>query len=222
MSTRLAKGGNLSLAEAAPGVGTVAVGLGWTAAPGVELDASALLCDASGRVLSEQHFVFFNNLRTPDGSVRHLGADAADGTTGDRERIEVDLAAVPEAVERIVFAVAIYDARWRRQSFALVPGAHIRVVDPVTATEVLRYDLRGGDAETAMLFGELYRHAGGWKFRAVGQATPPGWPGSPPTSASTSCSPPHRRPHRRRFRRRPSPPHPRPPPSARKHQGVPS
>ncbi|MET8544029.1 TerD family protein [Kitasatospora sp. NPDC004799] len=169
MGVGLTKGGNVSLAKEAPGMSTVLVGIGWTAAPDVDLDASALLCDASGRVVSDEHFVFFNNLRSPDGSVRHLGSASAGGAGGDREQIEADLPRVPAGVERIVFAVAIYDAAGRNQSFRQVRAAHVRLTDQATGAEIARYDLTGGTDETAMVFGELYRHGGDWKFRAVGQ-----------------------------------------------------
>ncbi|WP_323185620.1 TerD family protein [Kitasatospora sp. NBC_01287] len=167
MGVVLTRGGNVSLGEVAPGLGTVLVGLGWTAAAGYELDASALLCDREGRV-SDQNFVFFNNLRSPDGSVRHRGA--APAGSGDREQLEIDLAAVPDEVRRIVFAVAIYEAAQRGQTFGQVRGARIRLTDPVGGAELARYDLVDEAAgESAMVFGELYRHVGGWKFRAVGQ-----------------------------------------------------
>ncbi|MFI2609604.1 TerD family protein [Kitasatospora sp. NPDC018619] len=167
MSVALTKGGNVSLGRQAPGLRVVRVGLGWTAGDGYDLDASALLCGADGKVASDQHFVFFNNLRSPDGSVRHLGA-AGGGV--DREQVEVRLAEVPAGVEKVVFAVAIYDAAQRRQSFGQVRGAHIRVLDPDGGTEVARYDIAPEAAgETAMVFGELYRHGADWKFRAVGQ-----------------------------------------------------
>jgi tellurium resistance protein TerD len=121
-------------------------------------------------VLSDRHFVFFNNLRSPDGSVRHLGGPAADGAPGDRQRIEVELTAVPAQVERVVFAVALYRAEQRGQSFARVRSAYVRITDPGSGLEVARYQLADeAGSETAMVFGELYRHSGDWKFRAVGQ-----------------------------------------------------
>ncbi|GAA2143694.1 hypothetical protein GCM10009760_30410 [Kitasatospora kazusensis] len=167
MGVALARGGNVSLGKQAPGVHAVRVGLGWQAGAAYDLDASALLCDGSGKVVSDRHFVFFNNPRSPDGTVRH-GGKAADGV--DQEQIEVDLAEVPAGVEKIVFAVAIYDAAQRGHSFARVGGARIRLADRADGTELVRYDLdAAGAGETAMVFGELYRHGGDWKFRAVGQ-----------------------------------------------------
>ncbi|MBD0695983.1 TerD family protein [Streptomyces sp. CBMA123] len=167
MSVALTKGGNVSLNRQAPGVRTVRVCLGWTAGAEYDLDASALLCGENGKVLTDQHFVFFNNLQSPDGAVRHLGAG---GAGEDRERIEVRLADVAAEVRKVAFAVAIYDAAQRRQAFGQVRGAYVRVVDADGGTEVARYDVTPeAGSETAMVFGELYRNGADWKFRAVGQ-----------------------------------------------------
>ncbi|MEU6508385.1 TerD family protein [Streptomyces sp. NPDC046942] len=169
MSVSLTKGGNVSLSKQAPGLTAVTVGLGWQANTGYELDASALLCDGSGQVLSDEHFVFFNNLTSPDGSVRHGGAGGPAG--GDDQRIQVDLTRVPAQAEKIVFLVSLYEAASRGQAFGQVHRAHIRVLDRDGDTELARYDLASGglSAETALVFGELYRHGAEWKFRAVGQ-----------------------------------------------------
>jgi tellurium resistance protein TerD len=166
MSVALTKGGNVSLSKQAPGLSAVTVGLGWQAGPGCEPDACALLCDRSGKVLSDEHFVFFNNLSSPDGSVRHSGGDGL-----DEQQIHVDLTRLPAEVERIVFPVSLDDASGRGQSFRQVRGARIRVVDQEGGAELARYDLAAGGlaAETALVFGELYRHGAEWKFRAVGQ-----------------------------------------------------
>ncbi|MEU8974082.1 TerD family protein [Streptomyces monashensis] len=169
MSVSLTKGGNVSLGKQAPGLTAVTVGLGWQANTEYELDAGALLCDASGRVLSDEHFVFFNNLTSPDGSVRHGGAGGPAG--GDDQRIRIDLTRVPAQAEKIVFLVSLYEAASRGQAFGQVLRAHIRVLDEDGGAELARYDLASGSlsAETALVFGELYRHGADWKFRAVGQ-----------------------------------------------------
>ncbi|POX37473.1 TerD-family protein [Streptomyces sp. Ru73] len=168
MSASLTKGGNVSLSRQAPGLTAVTAGLGWQAGPGCDLDASALLCDRTGKVLSDEHFVFFNNLSSPDGSVTHSGGGQPAG--GDRERIRVDLDRLPAEVTKVVFAVSVYEAEQRGQTFGAVSAAYIRLLDRDGDTELARYDLRGeGAAETAMVFGELYRHGAEWKFRAVGQ-----------------------------------------------------
>ncbi|GHF06254.1 MULTISPECIES: TerD family protein [Streptomyces] len=174
MAVTLSKGGNVSLSKEAPGLTAVTVGLGWdvrtTTGADYDLDASALLCDVSGRVLSDQHFVFFNNLSSPEGSVRHSGDNLTGGGDGDDEQIQVDLAAVPAQAARIVFPVSIYDAEQRGQSFGQVRNAFIRVVNQADGREIARYDLtEDASTETAMVFGEVYRHGGEWKFRAIGQ-----------------------------------------------------
>ncbi|MDI2128373.1 TerD family protein [Yinghuangia seranimata] len=174
MGVSLSKGGNVSLSKAAPGLTAVTVGLGWdvrtTTGADFDLDASALLIGESGRVLSDQHFVFFNNLRSPDGSVMHSGDNLTGGGDGDDEQIQVSLATVPADVAKIVFPVSIYDADSRGQSFGQVHNAFIRIVNQANNAELARYDLtEDASTETAMLFGELYRNGAEWKFRAVGQ-----------------------------------------------------
>lgn len=174
MGVSLAKGGNVSLEKEAPGLSAVLVGLGWdvrtTTGADHDLDASALLCDESGKVLSDQHFVFYNNLVSPDSSVQHTGDNLTGEGEGDDEAIKVDLATVPQGVAKIVFPVSIHDAEQRGQSFGQVSNAFIRVVNQDGGAELARYDLSEDAAtETAMVFGELYRHGGEWKFRAVGQ-----------------------------------------------------
>jgi tellurium resistance protein TerD len=175
MSVVLAKGGNVSLSKEAPGLRAVNVGLGWDVNAfsnfEYDLDASAILCDAAGKVTPDDTgFVFYNNLRSPDGSVTHTGDNLTGEGDGDDEMIQVDLTMVPPYVQKIVFPVSIHDADNRRQNFGGVRNAFIRVVDQVTGREITRYDLtEDASMETAMVFGELYRHNGDWKFRAVGQ-----------------------------------------------------
>ena len=174
MGVSLTKGGNVSLTKQAPGLSAVLVGLGWdermTSGQAFDLDASALMLNPAGRILSDSHFVFFNNLVSPDGSVEHTGDNLTGAGEGDDEQIKVDLAAVPAEVDRIVFPVSIYDAEVRRQNFGQVRNAFIRVVNSADDAELARYDLsEDASSETAMIFGELYRHSGDWKFRAVGQ-----------------------------------------------------
>ncbi|WP_030267519.1 TerD family protein [Streptomyces sp. NRRL B-24484] len=173
MSVTLAKGGNVSLTKAAPNLTQVQIGLGWdarstTGAP-FDLDASALLC-AGGRVLGDEYFVFYNNLRSPEGSVEHQGDNLTGDGDGDDEVVQVNLDLVPVQVDKVVFAVSIYDAEARIQNFGQVSNAYIRVVNLTDGREIARYDLtEDASTETAMIFGELYRYQGEWKFRAVGQ-----------------------------------------------------
>ncbi|MBO2446431.1 TerD family protein [Actinomadura barringtoniae] len=174
MGVSLAKGGNVSLTKAAPNLTAVSVGLGWdvraTTGADFDLDASALLLNSGGKVMSDQHFVFFNNLKSPDGSVEHTGDNLTGEGEGDDESINVDLTGVPAECERIVFPVSIYDADNRSQNFGQVRNAFIRIVDRSDNNELARFDLtEDASTETAMVFGELYRHGGEWKFRAVGQ-----------------------------------------------------
>ncbi|MCQ4082093.1 TerD family protein [Streptomyces sp. RB6PN25] len=173
MGVTLAKGGNVSLSKAAPNLTHVMIGLGWeariTTGADFDLDASALLC-AGGRVLGNEYFVFYNNLKSPEGAVEHTGDELVGGTGGDDETILVDLTRVPERVDKIVFPVSIYEADSRSQTFGQVRNAYIRVVNQADNSELARYHLsEDASTETAMIFGELYRYGGEWKFRAVGQ-----------------------------------------------------
>ena len=174
MSVSLSKGGNVSLTKEAPGLTAVLVGLGWdvrtTTGADFDLDASALVVGSDGKILSDGHFVFFNNLTSPDGSVEHTGDNLTGEGEGDDEAVKVNLAAVPAECDKIVFAVSIYDAEARGQSFGQVRNAFIRVVNQAGGTELARYDLsEDASSETAMIFGEVYRNNAEWKFRAVGQ-----------------------------------------------------
>jgi tellurium resistance protein TerD len=173
MGVTLAKGGNVSLTKAAPNLTQVQIGLGWqarvTTGADFDLDASALLC-SGGRVLGDEYFVFYNNLKSPDGSVEHTGDELVGGSGGDDETVLVDLTRVPIQVDKIIFPVSIYEADTRRQTFGQVTNAYIRVINQADGAELARYDLtEDASTETAMIFGELYRYHGEWKFRAVGQ-----------------------------------------------------
>jgi tellurium resistance protein TerD len=170
----LTKGANVSLTKQAPGLSAVTVGLGWDArttdGAAFDLDASAISCGADGKVLSDAHFVFFNNLTSPDGAIRHAGDNLTGEGDGDDEQIHVDLAALPAEVDKVVFLSSIYNGEKTGQSFGQVRNAYIRVVNQADSAELARYDLsEDASTETAMLFGELYRNGAEWKFRAVGQ-----------------------------------------------------
>jgi tellurium resistance protein TerD len=174
MTVSLTKGGNVSLTKEAPGMTDVLVGLGWdartTTGDDFDLDASAIMLTEEGRALSDQHFVFFNNTSSPEGSVQHTGDNLTGEGDGDDEAINVDLRTVPAEVQKIVFPVTIYEGTTRGQGFGQVRNAFIRIVDRTGGAEVARYDLtEDASTETAMLFGELYRNGAEWKFRAVGQ-----------------------------------------------------
>ncbi|MBJ7470012.1 MAG: TerD family protein [Solirubrobacteraceae bacterium] len=166
-SINLQQGANASLGELMPVVGTVVVGFGWrlieSNGPVTELVPSAIVCDADGKALSDEHLVFFNQLAAPDGAVRFV-----DG--GDEEQIEVDLAAVPERVDKIVFVVYIDPDLRKPSTYSSVRSAYFRLTDR-SGTELVRHDIviASGSQSTAMIFGEVYRHRGAWKVRAVGQ-----------------------------------------------------
>jgi len=170
----LSKGGNVSLTKEAPNLTAVVVGLGWdartTTGADFDLDASALLTSEAGKVLSDQHFVFYGNLKSPENAVEHTGDNLTGEGEGDDEQIKVTLGAVPADVEKIVFPVSVYEAEGRSQNFGQVRNAFIRVVNQANSEELARYDLsEDASTETAMVFGELYRNGDEWKFRAVGQ-----------------------------------------------------
>ncbi|MCU1790207.1 TerD family protein [Pectobacterium polaris] len=174
MSVSLSKGGNVSLSKAAPTMKNVLVGLGWDAratdGQDFDLDASAFLLNVNGKVRSDTDFIFYNNLKSADGSVAHTGDNRTGAGDGDDESLKIKLDLIPTEVDKIVFVVTIHDAQTRNQSFGQVSGAFIRLVNDDTQTEIARYDLtEDASTETAMLFGELYRHNAEWKFRAVGQ-----------------------------------------------------
>jgi len=174
MGVSLSKGGNVSLTKAAPNLTSIAVGLGWdvrsTAGDDFDLDASALALNDNHKIISDDWFVFFNNLKSPDGSIEHQGDNLTGEGEGDDEVINVDLKSIPPQVSSIVVTVSIYDAESRRQSFGQVRNAYIRVINLANDVELARYDLtEDASVETAMVFGEVYRHSGEWKFRAIGQ-----------------------------------------------------
>ena len=174
MGVSLSKGGNVSLSKAAPTMKNVLVGLGWDArstdGQDFDLDASAFLLTASGKVRGDTDFIFYNNLTSKDGSVSHTGDNRTGAGDGDDESLKIKLDLIPADVDKVVFVVTIHDAQTRRQSFGQVSGAFIRLANDDDKSEVARYDLtEDASTETAMLFGELYRHGAEWKFRAVGQ-----------------------------------------------------
>jgi tellurium resistance protein TerD len=173
MGVSLSKGGNVSLTKEAPGLANIIVGLGWdvrtTTGADFDLDASAIAC-RDGKVVTDQHFVFFNNLKSPDGAIVHQGDNLTGAGEGDDEQIKVALNTLPAEIDKIVFPVSIYDADNRQQSFGQVRNAFIRIVNDANQAEIARYDLsEDASTETAMVFGEVYRHGAEWKFRAIGQ-----------------------------------------------------
>ncbi|MES2319691.1 MAG: TerD family protein [Pseudomonadota bacterium] len=174
MAISLQKGGNVNLSKENPNLTKVIVGLGWdpraTDGAAFDLDASAFLQKNDGKVRGDADFVFYNNLKSTDGSVVHLGDNTTGQGEGDDERLTVDLSKVPPEVDKLSFCVTIHDAEARKQNFGMVGKAFIRCVDANGEKELARYDLsEDSSTETAMIFGELYRAGADWKFKAVGQ-----------------------------------------------------
>lgn len=163
----LVAGGNAALTAENPGLDHIVVGMGWDSIPSngpqAELVPFALMCDASGEAVSNDHLVFFNQLVSADSSMAFIG-------DGDQEQIDVQLNLVPEEITKIIF-LAYVDPEFRGQgTFAAVRSSHIRVAT-ANNKELVRFDLKVDKLEsiTAMIFGELYRHRSDWKFRALGQ-----------------------------------------------------
>ncbi|UOA08718.1 TerD family protein [Methylobacter sp. S3L5C] len=174
MGISLSKGGNISLSKTDPTLKNVIVGLGWDARPtdGVDfdLDASAFMVKEDGKVRSDSDFIFYNQIKSTCGSVEHTGDNRTGEGDGDDESVIILLDKVPSDIQRIVFCVTIHDAEMRKQNFGQVSHAYARIVNKDTNNEVTRYDLsEDASIETAMIFGEIYRHSNEWKFKAVGQ-----------------------------------------------------
>lgn len=174
MSVSLQKGQKVDLTKGNPGLSKIMVGLGWDVnqydgGADFDLDAAAFLVGESGKVLTDDDFVFYGNLKHKSESVVHQGDNLTGEGDGDDEQILVDLTKVPANISKIAFTVTIYDAEARKQNFGQVSNAFIRIVDEVSNTELIRFDL-GEDfsIETAVVVGELYRNNGEWKFNAIG------------------------------------------------------
>ena len=183
MSVRLQKGQKVSLSKDNDGLDKVIVGLGWDEASkgglfgafrgqsNIDCDASALVL-SNGKLVDKNDIVFFGNLKHPSGTIQHMGDNLTGAGDGDDEQIMISLAQVPEQYDRIVLVVNIYQAAKRKQSFGMIKNAFIRIIDGRTNQEMCKYDLSESyDGMTAMIFGEVYRHNGEWKFNAIGQAT---------------------------------------------------
>ena len=175
MAINLSKGGNINLSKTAPTMNKVDLGLGWnpraTDGKAFDLDAVAFLTGEDGKVRLDGEFIFFNQKVSPCGSVTHNGDNRTGDGDGDDETISVDLSKVPQEVAKIVFAVTIHEGQQNSQNFGMVDKAYIRVINQdANAEELARFDLsEDGSTEVAMIFCELYRHSGEWKFKAVGQ-----------------------------------------------------
>lgn len=169
----LQKGERVSLSKNNPSLDKVLVGLGWDVnnyqGPDFDLDAQAFMLSENGKVRSNADFIFYNQLKSPCGSVEHTGDNRTGEGDGDDESVIVTLSKVPQDVQKIVFSVTIHDAIQKNQKFGQVSNAFIRLVDQTTGSEIIRYDLSEEySVETSLVVAELYRHNGEWKFNAVG------------------------------------------------------
>lgn len=174
MPVSLTKGQKVSITKDNPGLTKVVVGLGWDVnrfdtGGDFDLDTAAFMLDDSGKISTQEDFIFFGNLRHSTGAVQHMGDNLTGEGDGDDEQIKVDLSLVPANITKIAFSVTIYDAESRHQNFGQVNNAYIRIYNEATGEEILRYDL-GEDfsIETAAVFGEMYKNGGEWKFNAIG------------------------------------------------------
>ena len=174
MAVSLTKGGNISLSKTDPTLKNLIVGLGWDARPtdgsDFDLDASAFMVKEDGKVRADSDFIFYNQTKSTCGSVEHTGDNRTGAGDGDDESVVVLLDKIPADIQRVVFTVTIHDAEVRKQNFGQVSQAYVRVVNKDSNAEVARYDLsEDASIETAMIFGEIYKHGAEWKFKAVGQ-----------------------------------------------------
>ena len=183
MSVNLRKGQKVDLTKGNSSLKRVMVGLGWDEvnqkrglfapkpAP-IDCDASAILLSVGDKLANKDDFVFYNNLKHKSGAVVHMGDNLTGAGDGDDEQILIDLRDVPQYVEKIVIAVTIYQARERSQHFGLIENAFIRIVDADTNKELCKFNLTDNySGKTAMIFGEVYRYNGEWKFSAIGEGT---------------------------------------------------
>lgn len=172
MGVSLSKGGNVSLTKEAPGLTSAMIGLGWdtraTDGADFDLDAVVFVTGENGKVRSDADFIFYNN-KTGAG-IEHMGDNRTGEGDGDDEKIKVELPSIPADVKKLVIGVTIHDADSRGQNFGQVSNAFVRVINNAGDAEIVRFDLSEDySTETAMIFGELYRHGDEWKFKAVGQ-----------------------------------------------------
>ena len=192
MSVNLQKGQKVDLTKGNAGLTRILVGLGWDEAPrggggkglfgslfgggnkaeDIDCDASCLVLTENGKLNHKEDVVYFGNLTHRTGAVKHMGDNLTGAGDGDDEQIMVDLSSLPQNVEKLVFVVNIYQAVQRHQHFGMIQNAFIRIVDAGNNKELCRYNLSENyDNMTAMIFGEVYRYNGEWKFTAVGAAT---------------------------------------------------
>ena len=176
MGVNLSKGQRVSLDK---NITMALIGLGWDTnkydgGADFDLDASAFMLAANGKVRNDKDFIFYGNLQSPDGAVRHTGDNLTGEGDGDDEVLIINFSKVPSDVQKIAITVTIYDANVRHQTFGQVSNAYVRVAritseNDTTGTEVLKFDLgEEFSVETALVICEIYRNGNDWKFNAVG------------------------------------------------------
>jgi len=176
MAVSLTKGQRISLEKISPGLSEVFIGLGWDVkatdtGSDFDLDSSLFLLGANEKLISDNHFIFYNNLTSPDPdkSVQHMGDNLTGAGEGDDEIIKINLKKVPNDVQKILITVTIHEAQQRHQNFGQVQNAFVRLVNAETQQEAVRYDLvEDYSIETALIMAELYRKDGEWRLNAVG------------------------------------------------------
>lgn len=188
MSINLVKGQKVDLTKGKAGLSTLMVGLGWdpvqtssgglfgslfgSSAPEIDCDASVIMLDQQGKLISPDHVIYFGNLSSKCGSVKHTGDNLTGEGDGDDEQILVYLNKVPANVQRLLFVVNIYDCVKRRQEFGMIKNAFIRVEDASSRSQLLKFNLTNDyKGLTSLIVGEIYRHNGEWKFNAIGDGT---------------------------------------------------
>jgi tellurite resistance protein TerA len=168
MSITLIKGQKVDVTKTNPRLSTVLVGLGWNANQEMDLDAAIFLLGSNGKVIREEDFVFYGNLSSANGAVKHSGDNIIGGGIRDNEQISVNLNEIPLEIQKIAFTITIYNALVRKHSFDKVEQGYIRIVDEISGIELLRFNIGQFTKENALVVGELYRHNGEWKFNAIG------------------------------------------------------
>ena len=174
MAISLQKGQRVDLTKDRPSLKNVLIGLGWDinhydGETDFDLDASAFMTKANGKVGNENDFIFYGNLNHVSGSVQHMGDNRTGEGDGDHEVIKVQLDKIPSDYDTISFTVTIYEAEKRLQNFGMVENAYVRLIDEDTGEELVRFDLTEDfSTETALVVAEIYKRDGQWKFAAIG------------------------------------------------------
>ena len=190
MAINLQKGQRVDLTKGNPGLSNILVGLGWDpvqqnksggllgslfgggATANVDCDASVIMLNNQDKVQSNSDVIYFGNLTSKDGSVRHSGDNLTGDGDGDDEQVHIELSKVPAHVQKLVFVVNIYDAVKRRQHFGMIRNAFIRIVNPLNSQALIHYNLTDDySGKTSLIVGEIYRNGNDWKFAAVGTGT---------------------------------------------------